>query len=179
MSARDERRRTSSVRSLAVLATLAISGCGYMVGPAHRQQIRTISVPVFSCDDDRRGLGLQLTRAVHKEIQRRLPYRIVTGPGADSRLTGRVLAAYKDVLGETRNDDPRALQLQLAVEVTWTDLRTQQVLARRKVSDDSPSVTLLTHTELVPETGQSMATASQQVMDRMARQIVDLLEAPW
>jgi len=30
-----------------------------------------------------------------------------------------------------------------------------------------------------PETGQSMATASQEVINRMARQIVDLLEAPW
>ncbi len=177
----DETKRTPAARPIVVLTVLAmaISGCGYLVGPAHRQQVRTISVPVFSCEDDRRGLGLQLTRAVHKEIQRRLPYRIVTGPGADSRLTGRVLAAYKDVLGETANDDPRALQLQLVTEVTWTDLRTQQVLAHQKVADDSPSVTLSTHAELVPETGQSMATASQQVIDRMARQIVDLLEAPW
>jgi len=155
------------------------SGCGYVVGPLHREQIRSISVPVFSCEDDRKWLGLRLTEAVHKEIQRRLPYQVVPGPSADSRLTGRVLAAYKDVMGETRNDDPRTLQLQLAVEVTWTDTRTQQVLARQVVADDSPAVTLMTDARFSPEMGQSMATASQEMIDRMARRIVDLLEAPW
>jgi hypothetical protein len=58
------------------LAVLSIgSGCGYVVGPMHREQVRSIAVPVFSCEDDRRGLGLRLTEAVHKEIERRLPYR--------------------------------------------------------------------------------------------------------
>jgi hypothetical protein len=124
-------------------------------------------------------LGLRLTEAVHKEIERRLPYRIVPSPQADSRLSGRVLAVYKDVLGETRNDDPRTLQMQLAVEVTWTDTRTRQILAKRVVADDSPAVTLMTDTRFSPEMGQSMATASQEMIDRMARRIVDLLETPW
>ena len=155
------------------------SGCGYVVGPLHREQVRSISVPVFSCEDDRKWLGLRLTEAVHKEIQRRLPYRVIPGGSADSRLIGRVLGAYKDVVGETRNDDPRTLQFQLAVEVTWTDMRTQKVLAQRVVADDSPAVTLMSDASFSPETGQSMATASQEVINRMARQIVDLLEAPW
>ena len=171
-----------SVPGLVVLAAgviIAGSGCGYLIGPQHREQVRSIAVPVFACSDDRPGLGLRLTEAVHKEIQRRLPYRVVPGGSADSRLIGRVLGAYKDVIGETRNDDPRTLQLQLAVEVTWTDMRTQKVLAQRVVADDSPAVTLMTDASFSPETGQSMATASQQVINRMARQIVDLLEAPW
>jgi hypothetical protein len=164
---------------LSAVAIAVVSGCGYMVGPLHREQVRSISVPVFSCEDDRRWLGLRLTEAVHKEIQRRLPYKIVSGATADSRLNGRVLASYKDVVGETRNDDPRTLQLQLAVEVTWTDTRTQQILAQRVVADDSPAVTLMTDTRFSPETGQSMATASQEMINRMARRIVDLLETPW
>lgn len=168
-------------RPVAVLLVLGlvVSGCGYLIGPSHRVQVRTIAVPVFDSDTNRRGLGLRLTEAVHKEIQRRLPYRIVTGANADTRLTGKVLAAYKDVLSETNNDDPRSLQFQLAVEVTWTDLRTQEVLARQRVTDDDSSVRLMTHAEFSPEIGQSMATASQQAIDRMARRIVDLLEAPW
>ena len=47
------------------------------------------------------------------------------------------------------------------------------------VADDSPAVTLMTDTRFSPETGQSMATASQEMIDRMARRIVDLLETPW
>ena len=181
-TAPSSRRVAALWPSLLVFAATVIavgSGCGYVVGPLHREQIRSIAVPVFVCEDDRRWLGLRLTAAVHKEIQRRLPYQIVPGASADSRLTGRVLAAYKDVMGETLNDDPRTLQLQLAVEVTWTDNRTQQVLAQQVVADDSPAVTLITDARFSPETGQSMATASQQVIDRMARRIVDLLEVPW
>jgi hypothetical protein len=30
-----------------------------------------------------------------------------------------------------------------------------------------------------PEVGQSLTTATQQAIDAMARQIVDLMEAPW
>jgi len=171
-----------SVLGLTVLAAgviVAGGGCGYLIGPQHREQVRSIAVPVFACSDDRPGLGLRLTEAVHKEIQRRLPYRVIPGGSADSRLIGRVLGAYKDVVGETRNDDPRTLQFQLAVEVTWTDMRTQKVLAQRVVADDSPAVTLMSGASFSPETGQSMATASQEVINRMARQIVDLLEAPW
>ena len=177
------RSAAPGLRVLVLVLALAVmsigSGCGYVVGPMHREQVRSIAVPVFSCDDDRRGLGLRLTEAVHKEIERRLPYRIVPSPQADSRLSGRVLAVYKDVLGETRNDDPRTLQMQLAVEVTWTDTRTRQILAKRVVADDSPAVTLMTDTRFSPEMGQSMATASQEMIDRMARRIVDLLETPW
>jgi hypothetical protein len=63
--------------------------------------------------------------------------------------------------------------------VTWTDTRTRQILAKRVVADDSPAVTLMTDTTFSPEMGQSMATASQEMIDRMARRIVDLLETPW
>ncbi len=69
--------------------------------------------------------------------------------------------------------------MQLAVEVTWTDTRTDEVLARQVVAENSPPVTLISDARFVPETGQSMATASQEVIERMARRIVDLLEAPW
>ena len=61
-------------RLLMVLLVVVTGGCGYVVGPLHREQVRSIAVPVFACEDDRRGLGLRLTEAVHKEIQRQLPY---------------------------------------------------------------------------------------------------------
>ncbi len=33
--------------------------------------------------------------------------------------------------------------------------------------------------EFAPELGQSLATANQEAIGKMARQIVDMMEAPW
>ena len=168
------------VAAIVLLLLVSVPACGhYVLGPSHRPGISSISVPVFTTDSNRRGLEVRLTEAVHREIQRRMPYRLVPGPRADSRLTGRIVSVGKNVLGETKFDDPRELQLSLAVEVTWTDLRTKKVLAEDSVPVDSTAVPLVTRSSLAPEVGQSLATASQEAIDRMARRIVDLLEAPW
>ncbi|HUQ70106.1 MAG TPA: LptE family protein [Planctomycetaceae bacterium] len=162
---------------LAILTTL--SGCGYMVGNAYGPEVRTIEVPIFKNDSFRRGIEYQLTEAVQKEIQTRTPFRLAKGPGADTRLTGQIVDIRKDVLGETQNDDPRELQMSVFVRVTWEDLRTGQLLASQEVPLDPQSIPLVGQAEFAPEVGQSLATATQDATDRLARQIVNMLETPW
>ena len=82
------------------------------------------------------------------------------------------------MLGETKNDDPRELQMSLTVEVRWENLKTGEVLAEKRVPISQHEILLIQNAEFAPEVGQSLATAYQQVMDRMAREIVDLMEAP-
>ncbi|MBX3438278.1 MAG: hypothetical protein KF861_12360 [Planctomycetaceae bacterium] len=155
-------------------------GCaGYMVGGGYAPDIRTVHVPTFTTESYRRGFELQLTEAVQRQIQQRTPYRLAKEPGADTRLTGRVIEIRKDVLTENRFDDPRELQLSLAVEVRWEDLRTGQVLAQRQVPLRGNAAQLITQSSMAPEVGQSLATATQDAVDQMAQQIVGLMEAPW
>ena len=157
----------------------ALPGCGYMVGNAFGPEVRTVEVPVFQNETYRRGLEYQLTEAVQREIQTRTPYRLSKGPGTDTRLTGRIVGAGKSVLGETQYDDPRELQLTLYVVVTWEDLRTGQLLASQEVPLQPNAIPIVGQAEFAPEIGQSLATATQDVTERMARQIVNMMETPW
>ena len=156
-----------------------LSGCGYTVGSPHQAEVRTVHVPMFTNDSYRRGIEAQLTEAVQKEIQNRTPYRIVKAPQADTRLTGHIIEARKKRLSETTFDDSRELQLHYAVEVTWEDLRTGQILSQQQIPIAPEAVHLLSTAEFAPEVGQSLATGTQDALARMARQIVDMMETPW
>lgn len=157
-----------------------LPGCaGYMVGGAYAPDIRTVHVPTFTTDSYRRGFELQLTEAVQKQIQQQTPYRLTKGPGADTRLTGHIIEIRKDRLTENKFDDPRELQLSLAVEVRWEDLRSGQILAQRQVPLGANTAQLIANANFAPEVGQSLATATQDAVDQLARQIVGMMEAPW
>ncbi len=171
-------RRTLLTLSVSAIMA-ALSGCGYMIGVPHDQQIRTVEVPMFESASYRRGLDLQLTEAVQKQIQQRMPFLRIVKDGGDTRLTGRIIDMKKTVLGETRNDDPRELQVNLALEVVWEDLRAGKVLAQEQIPLAPGMAALRAQAEFAPEVGQSLATATQQAMNQMARHVVDLMETPW
>lgn len=166
-------------RVLLLLALLLPAGCGYVVGGAYAPDIRSVHVPTFTSDSFRRGIELQLTEAVQNEIKDRTPYRITRGQSADTRLTGHIVEIRKAVLGENKYDDPRELQFSLAIEVTWEDLRSGQVLAQQQVPINPDIVQLVSHAAFAPEVGHSRATATQDAVDDLAQQIVGMMEAPW
>ncbi len=155
-----------------------LAGCGYMVGGGFGQQVRSVEVPMFETKSFRRGIEVQLTEAVQKQIQLRTPFRVVKGD-ADTRLSGRVIDLRKSVLGETGQDDPRELQVNLVVEVIWEDLRGGRILAEQQVPIGPELISLRSQAEFAPEIGTSLATATQQSMNQLARQIVNLMETPW
>lgn len=150
-----------------------------MVGGPYRQDIHTVHVPIFTSASFRRGVEFQLTEAVQKEIQNQTPFRLAKGEYADTRLTGRITSIRKRVLGETAQDDPRQLQYQVALQVTWEDLRTQRVIREQRIDIPPDVVPLLAQSSFAPELGQSMATARQRAVDNLARQIVQLMQTPW
>jgi hypothetical protein len=150
-----------------------------MVGGAYAPEIRSVHVPTFTSESFRRGFELQLTEAVHKQIQVRTPYRLAKAGQADTRLVGRIISIDKRVENQTRFDDPRELELALAIEVRWEDARTGQLLQQREFAVEPNVAHLIAHASFVPETGQSLATATQQAVDQLAQQIVGLMEFPW
>jgi outer membrane lipopolysaccharide assembly protein LptE/RlpB len=188
-SAKRERPRTcpkrfqSIFRSLLtvflVTATACLSGCGYTIGNAYQSDISTVYVPIFTCEDFRRGVEFQLTEAVQTQIKQRTPFRLAKDETADTKLTGKIKSIHKNVLGTTAFNDPRELQIQYAVEVTWEDLRTGRILAQQQVKIEPEVAHLIATGDFAPEVGQSLATATQSAIDKMARNIVDMMQAPW
>jgi hypothetical protein len=165
-------------RELLVYLGLALSGCGYMVGNARAPDIRTVHVPTFTSDSFRRGFELQLTEAVQKQVQMR-GFRLAKPPDADSRLVGHIISVSKRPVNQNRYDDPRELELALAVQVKWEDARTGQVLNSTEFPVNLVGQQAVTQTTFAPETGQSLATGTQQAVDTLARQIAGMMEAPW
>lgn len=156
-----------------------VSGCGYMIGPAHDAQLCTISVPIFRNETFRRHLEYPLTEAVQKEIQKRTAMRIVHDSEAQTRLTGTIVDVGKTVLGENRFDDPRELQLGMTVRVKWENLRNGRIISQQDIVLDADTVSLFTQSDFAPEVGHSLATATQDSIEQTARRIVDMMDAPW
>jgi hypothetical protein len=157
----------------------ACSGCGYVVGNPYGPEVRTVHVPTFKNETYRQGYELELTEAVQKQIQLRTPYQLAKEPGADTRLVGRIVSINKRVENQNKYDDPRELELAIGIEVRWEDVRSGQVLAERVMPVDVKLAHAIANASFAPETGQSLATARQDAMDQLARQIVGLMEAPW
>lgn len=164
---------------LAVACVVAMSGCGYHMGAPFNAEIRSIYVPTFTSNVARRGLEFQLTEAVQTQIKNRTHFRLVKEPMADTKLTGRIVRADKNLLGQTQFSDPRELQLNLAVEIKWEDLRSGQILAEQRVPIATDIVKQVSQGEFAPEVGQSLVTAEQKAIDQLARDIVDKMELPW
>jgi hypothetical protein len=159
--------------SLLSLATMI--GCAtYHVGNQYlyRSDIRTIHVPVFESDSYRRFLGQRLTEAVVKEIELSSPLVITERQLAHSFLRGRILSDIKTPRGETINDDVRVMETAWRVEVTWTD-RAGVPLMDRQV------LTINRQATFIPEGGQSLSTAQQAIIERLARDIVSQMEQPF
>lgn len=173
---------TTNLRRLLLILILPLCGnigCGYMMGSFHANDVRTVAVPVFESDSERRGIEYQLTEAVQNEIKTRTPFRIAKEPYADTRLVGRIVEIRKAPLSENAFDDARSLQYSLAVKVVWEDLRNGNVLAEQTIPVDQLGLSLETNADFAPELGQSQATATKRAIDKLAMQIVDRMEAPW
>ncbi len=160
------------------LLALLLAGCGYVVGSPFRPDVRSVAVPIFQNDTFRKGVEFQLTEAVQKEMQQR-GLQIAEEPYADTRLTGKIVEIQKQVLTESAFDDPRQLQLQYAVVIQWEDLRTGRYLAEQKILLPPEDTAFFGQGQFAPEVGQSLATAKEEVVQRIARQIVNRMEMPW
>jgi hypothetical protein len=176
----------SSIRISAAALLLAFSaGCmsldKYQFGSRtlFPEGIETVYVPVFDSVSLRRGLGEELTEAVVKEIEKRSHYKVVSSPSADTVLTGKITGETKHLIFENLTGDPREMEVNLAVKVSWVDRRGAPVKEIPLVPVPSAAVDVSAASNLVPEVGQSVATAHQRAIQRLAEQIVSLMEKPW
>lgn len=177
-------RHRSLVCCILIISTslLFLSGCfGYRVGTRtlFRNDVRTINVPVVRSDSFRPELGVQLTEAVQKEIERRTPYKLADAAVADSIMAIRLTNDSKRVIGETNTDEPRVLENVVTIELKWTDRRGMDLVSTRFAPPGETTHYFAERNDFVPEAGQSIATSFQRLAERLANHIVDQMEARW
>lgn len=165
------------------LSLAASGGClgGYRLGSTslYSCNVRTVYVPIFESDSFRRQLGERLTEAVIREIQLKTPYQLATADQADSILSGRIIGDTKRIVVESPTDEPREVEINFQAQVSWLDRRTNQTRELGAVPLPAAMVDVGQSWTLIPEVGQSITTAQQQSIERLAQQIVALMEEPW
>lgn len=176
-----------------ILATLILFGCGlfavvsqtgcagYQLGnnSLYNSNIRTIYIPIVRNDSFRPMVGVQLTEALVKAVELRTPFKVIGDPSADSTLTCRIVRESKQVITENRTDDPRAIDAILNIELTWLDRRGNMLMENRFVPPGQFSFLFTQSSHFVPEGGQSISTALQHDIERLADTIVQQMETRW
>jgi len=170
-------------RSLLVFGLLTtLCGCaGYQIGTRtlYRNDVRTIHVPIIKSDSFRPELGVMLTEALQKEIERRTPFKLANIETADSLMTCRLTSDSKRVVGETNTGEPRLLQATMAVEASWTDRRGMPLIETRFLPPGESTFYFAENVDFVPEAGQSISTSHLRAVERLANHIVDQMEKRW
>jgi hypothetical protein len=169
-----------------IAVALLCAGCaGYRFGnnTLYAPNVRTVYVPVFQSDSFRTtpaiDIGERLTEAVCKEIEKRTPFKVVgTADGADSVLTGRIVADTKRMVVESPTDQSRMVEMNYQTLITWAD-RGGAVIASGEVPLPAATVDVGQSAALVPEFGRSVASTQQEAIIKLAQQIVGLMEEPW
>jgi hypothetical protein len=156
---------------LFLLATLAISGCGYSTKSLYNRNYHTVAVPIFANKTFRREWEFRLTEAITKNIELRTPYKVTKQEKADTVLTGEITEIQENVLTERNGTDlPRESQLTVVVNFVWKD-RTGRVLVERKGLNRSATE--------IPQLGENVVDAEQLAVERLAAAIVDQMQAEW
>ncbi|HEV3144752.1 MAG TPA: LptE family protein [Gemmataceae bacterium] len=179
--------RRLAISALAILA-FAFCSCtgggnfsilGYTTKPNYDDSIHTVYLPIFQNKAFQagplRGLENQLTEELQRQIEMKTPYKVTHNrETADTELLGTIVATPKNILNRNQLNEVREGEMIIRVEIVWRNLRTGDLL-----SAPPPRNTLQASGRFLPELGESTSTALQQACQRMAVQIVSLMEKPW
>jgi hypothetical protein len=197
-------KRLLPIRGMVLMLAVSalLSGCawdgqldflGYTTRPMYDCSIRTVRVPIFGNKSYQRDIEFQLTQAVVREIQVKTPYRVVQDrQAADTELIGTIVSVAKNVVNINQLGETRQAEITIGVELVWRDLRTgrtNQLLSKDVRPGEapvvsapgapSPPVLVQDKSNYIPEVGGTNAAALTDVCNRLAVQIVSMMEKPW
>jgi hypothetical protein len=159
------------------------SGCGYSrVGDApssgyqwqslYREDVRSVSVPIFQNKTFQRGLELQLTDALVKQIESKSPYKVMSRERADTIFEGEIVSVRLQTVSlDARTALPQEQLYVVAVNFIWKDLRTGRILMRRTNFEQT--------TPFFPTLGEGTYAGSQNAIEKLALGIVQEMQADW
>ena len=94
-------------------------------------------------------------------------------------LTGTLVTETKRILVESPTDEARDVEVNFHVVVTWTDRKGARLTTDAVIPMPPVMADVGANAQLIPEVGRSVATAQQEVIQRLAEQIVAQMERPW
>jgi hypothetical protein len=182
---------------------------GYTTRPNYDPGIRTVYVGGFKTKvfetGPYRGMEDVLQRKVVDAIESKTPFKVISDPdGADTELQCSVVGLTKQLQNRTRFNEVRELDLLVAVEIVWHDLRPGnegRILTNPRRRDTTPlptdvpfdltnpppppkaqtarPVRLFANGRGMIELGETSTSALNIALDKLAVQIVSAMEEPW
>ncbi|MFW6066368.1 MAG: LPS assembly lipoprotein LptE [Planctomycetota bacterium] len=149
---------------------------GYSFSSGYPEDVRTVAVPIWNVGKNvyRREIEFRLTEALVKRIELDTPYKVAAKTDADTLLTGTVDNISQRVLSTNPDTGlPREMEMTITVSFEWTDLRSGEIRADR--SNVRVSGTYVPHEPL----SEDFFTGSEDVINRLARRIVEQMESDW
>ena len=145
---------------------------GYQWHSLYREDVQTVAVPIFGTRDFRRDVEFKLSKAVINQIEAHSPYKVVPRERADTILEGEIARVEVNNLSRTYVEGVPQEQLMLVtVNLTWKDLRTGRILMQKKNFQQTAS--------FYPTLGEGEFVGTQKAIERLAVEIVQLMEADW
>lgn len=164
------------------LLLLMPAGCAnYQAGSGslYAPDVHTVYVPMIESQSFRRDLGERLTEAIAKEIELKTPFKVVGDPSADSVLTVRLHNDVRRVVAEDGLDQARLMDNLLYADVSWINRRRLPIVPAQSMPLPGGLIDVQQSTPLMPAAGQTVASQQQLAIQRLAEQIVGLMEERW
>jgi hypothetical protein len=165
---------------LLIVGGMLTGGCsadptqGYSFTHSHDETVRTVAVPMFQNPTFSRGLEIELTDAIIKEIQAKTPWRVTTEGTANTTLTGTLTDSRLRRLSIGRETGySQEIAVELTVDFDWKDSRTGKTLVSRRSFTASEAFVPASPANERIESGQHAA------VQRIARDIVAELRSNW
>ncbi|MGC9454864.1 MAG: LPS assembly lipoprotein LptE [Phycisphaerae bacterium] len=149
---------------------------GYSFSGGYPDDVRTVAVPIWNVGKNvyRREMEFRLTEALVKRIELDTPYKVAEKTDADTLLSGTIDNISQRVLSTNPDTGlPREMEMTLTVSFQWSDLRTGKIRAER--SNVRVSGTYIPHEPL----SEDFFTGSEDVINRLARRVVEQMESDW
>ena len=177
-------KRIATVALWTALAVALCDACGcssdpragYTTKSQYVEGIKTVAVPIWRRGKKvyRRGLEMRLTEAIIKRMELDTPYKVTDKSRADTEIRGSIDLVSQRVLSFNPDSGmPREKEITMTVSFTWTDLRNGKVIAERRNFRQ-------TGTYIPPAPlGEDFFQGSEDVVNRLAKRIVEQMEADW
>ena len=176
------RHRLSLAVVLAAAGLAHLGGCssdphaGYTFQSPYPSTVKTVAVPMWNRGAPvyTRNLEMKLTEAVVKHIELLTPYKVTEPARADTRLSGTIDLVQQQITSfDTDTGRAREKMVTITVSFVWQDLRTGKELVRRTRFRETG--VFLPHAPL----DEDLFQGYEDTVNRLARRIVEELEAEW
>jgi len=165
---------------ISLLATLLLIGCasdpsqGYSFSSTFDESIQSVAIPIFKNETTSRGIEVQLTESLIKELQRRTPWHLAPTDRADTTLVGVITNTSLRVL----SDDPRTglvqeQATQITIRFEWRDNRSGDLIVARDGYTASAAFSPGRNVADRLELGQRTA------IDELARDVISEMRSGW